>query len=65
MRDMINQPGSTRFIPSISGIPDDQARALERRHRLDRQQRSFQGPHRRTGRKLSLVSSPLAVMDEA
>jgi hypothetical protein len=65
MRDVITQTGSVRFIPSIPGVPDAQAWALERRHRLGRQQRTFQGPHRGTGREWALGSNPFAVMDEA
>jgi hypothetical protein len=65
MRDIITQTGSVRFFPSMPGVPDAQARALDRRHRLERQQRSFQGSHRGIAAESALASDPFAVMDEA
>ena len=62
MREFINPTGSTRFLQPIPGVPDSQARALDRRHRLDQQQRSFQGPHRATAGETDLASDRFQVM---
>ena len=51
-----------RYTAPIPGVPDSQARALDRRHRLDSQLRSFQGPHRG---EQARPESPFAVTEEA
>ena len=46
MHDLTSALVAARFVAPIAGVPEVQARALDRRHRLDRQQRSFRGPSR-------------------
>ena len=65
MREVINQAGSTRFVLPIAGVPDAQARALDRRHRLAQQQRSFRGPHPAIAAEMEPASGRLQVMSEA
>ncbi len=61
MRDLRPFQNSTRLPASIPGIPDSLARALDRRHRLDRQMRSFVGPHRHGSAEPIAPGEPFSV----
>ena len=61
MRDFRPIHSPTRLPASIPGVPDSLARALDRRHRLDRQLRSFVGPHR-TGATNPIAPGELAAV---
>lgn len=61
MRDFRPIPNPTRLPASIPGVPDSLTKALDRRHRLDRQLRSFVGPHRNGTTDPIAPGDPLAV----
>ncbi len=61
MRDFRPISHPTRLPAPVPGVPDSQARALDRRHRLDRQLRSFMGPHRNGSTDPTTSGAPFAV----
>ncbi len=44
MNDTRQRPPAVDRTNPHAAVPDSQARALDRRHSLDQQQRAFQGP---------------------
>ncbi len=63
MLDAMTRQIPPRFVPTTRGIPVEQVQALDRRHRLERQQRTFRGPHRGGPIESALASNPFAITD--
>jgi len=65
MREFVPPTASTRSLLPFPGAPYAQARALDRRQRLDQQQRSFQGRYRAIAADTEPASDRFPVIHEA
>jgi hypothetical protein len=60
MRQLHSSASHARYVLPIPGVPESQARALDRRVKLHRQLESFRGLPR-----VDLTQTPLIVNDQA